>query len=604
MAFKFCSVADVTLTITATQNDPAQKSEAVWYGGSWMVGGVTVRTTRTLLFRVVYTGTSPGLYWWHWYHTEYFYQGWNDLEWTGTGNFVKGFDEGGSLTAVLRFVTSYDEDGHGSAEMFCDGVSLQTFAPSIYIDPVDLEDLISGLYFSLGGWDPVGESGLTMKVSPVVATVWEVGQAGTKVLVTDGAPTNIASARHDWRDWVDYIKDGGDEEEYEVADDLHAEGFWSYWAQLTVGFGEDLYGAEDESAYLGTIQVAFRKWFTGLPPVLGITHNAVADSLLVSDCALSATLDVGFWRVNRTSDGDGQWTERMAVPETAGARTANLVSTITGMVLVEEIGGQTKIVPNRSLTGDWGEPVTVGSGRTYPHGIETAQRYGLTALVGSDLSYNIQSKEMPYAAVHDKVTVDTSIYRTYSVVAKHPLTWRLYAAANTGSGIWLYSSSDSGLTWIHLGVEDGSVNGLGTGASAGNWDNEYPWLYCDREYLWLVTYRAGATAGAQGQCALYQFRHEPAATTPILFPGELALTLVQQGTVVAAPGGNVYGGVLIGPADAGRPALIRDPQTWQLTVIVPKTRAWDDTTLPTPGIVEYTSNDTGVTWKQKGSHAC
>jgi hypothetical protein len=276
---------------------------------------------------------------------------------------------------------------------------------------------------------------------------------------------------------------------------------------------------------------------------------------------------------------------------------------------VEEIGGQTKIVPNRSLTGDWGEPVTVGSGRTYPHGIETAQRYGLTALVGSDLSYNIQSKESPYAAVHEKVTVDTHVNRTYAVVAKHPLTWRLYLAVNfgqsTGAGVALFSSSDSGLTWIHLGIEDGSTNGLGTGAPSGTWDNWYPWLYCDRDYLWLVTYRAGATAGAQGQCVLYQFRHEPEAKALIFFPGELALTLVQKGTVIGSEAdGYCYSGVVVGPADAGRPALIRDPQTWQLTVIVPKTRAWDDTTLPTPGIVEYTSNDTGVTWEQSGSHAC
>jgi hypothetical protein len=236
------------------------------------------------------------------------------------------------------------------------------------------------------------------------------------------------------------------------------------------------------------------------------------------------------------------------------------------------------------------------------------QEWSYHLVGGGGLVFNILAVNSPYARAHEQIDIYTGLGHRSPAIARHPLTWRLYVSAHFTSGEtpWLYSSSDGGLSWIHLGIEDGGVNGLGTGVLMGNWSNRFANLYCDRDYLWMVTYREGATAGAQGQCILYQFRHDPFLRLPVLFPGELALHLVQQGTVIEPPpgGGHTYSGIVIGPADEGRPAIVRDPLTWQLTVIVPKTTEWDDTTLPTPGIVEYTSNDTGVTWTQKGSHGC
>jgi len=611
MALKYCSVADVTFSIKATQNDAGQTAEYVWYGGTWMTGGGQV---WTLCFKVVYNGASPGLYAWDWYHAATFYGGNTPPTLTGAGTLVKAF-AGSTLEATLRFTTSYDGDGHGVAEMFCDDVSVEKYTTPGTEEPVGLLDLVSGLYINGGAWSIVGDYSETMHISPITATVWEVGYVivgvdtwganiyELKVLVTDGAPTTIATATRVWPAWVDFIQSGGHEDEYDVANDLYGtfSGGYTKWETDEDGWWY-------ETDYLGKFIVGtefiFYMWYVGKPPTLALTHNAVADTILVTDCGLSAALDVGYWRVQRTGGLDNQWSDRTAIADTVGAVTANVISSETGIVLVEELGGETRIVPGKSLGGDWGTPVVIGSGRTYPHGIELQQRYAITALTGSDLSYNIHSKDNPYAAVHAKVTVDTSVYLTYAVLARHPLTWRLYLAANTGSGIWLYTSSDSGLTWAHCGIEDGSVNGLGTGAALGNWDNEYPWLYCDRDYLWLVTYRAGVTTGAQGQCALYQFRHEPGDPETVLFAGERPLTLVQKGTVVDAGGANVYSGVIVGPADAGRPAIIRDPQTWAVTAIVPKTTAWTDTSLPTPGIVEYGSTDTGKTWAQRASHGC
>ena len=57
----------------------------------------------------------------------------------------------------------------------------------------------------------------------------------------------------------------------------------------------------------------------------------------------------------------------------------------------------------------------------------------------------------------------------------------------------------------------------------------------------------------------------------------------------------------VGAADEGRPAIIRNATTRELTVVVPKTTDWglgEDT----PAIVEYVSTDTGQTWTQKAFH--
>jgi hypothetical protein len=601
MGFNYCSVADVTFSIKATQDDAGQTAEYVWYGGTWMKGAGQI---WTLCFKVVYNGASPGLYAWDWYRAATFYVGETPPTLTGAGTLVKAFT-GSTLEATLRFTTSYDGEGHGSAEMFCDDVSVEKYTTPGTEEPVELEDLVSNLYIAGGAWTLAGDDSETMHVGPISATVWELDDPGLKVLVTDDAPTTIATASRVWPAWVTFIKAGGDEDDYDVANDLYATGTFSGYTNWETD--ED--GWWYETDYLGKFIVGttfnFCMWYVGKAPTLALTHNAVADTILVTDCGLSAALDVGYWRVQRTGGLDNQWSERTAIADTAGAVTANVISSETGIVLVEELGGETKVVPGKSLGGDWGTPVVVGSALEAPFGMETQCRYGLVALTSGNLEYRIIAKDGLCTLVHEKVDLYPGVTLRTPVVVRHRVSWRLYAAVMgySGDSVSLLTSSDSGLTWQHANAFGGYVLGEHFHAA-------YPYLWVDRDYLWLAVYRDTPTEGATGQCVVYQLRHEPVLLEPPLaiWPKEQYFDFVEgtNGTKVGPNewGATIYSGAVVGPADAGRPAIIRDPQTWALTAIVPKTTAWTDTSLPTPGIVEYGSTDTGKTWAQRASHGC
>jgi hypothetical protein len=599
MALKWCSVADASLTITATQNDAGQTYEDVYYGGIWITSG---GTTRTMLFRVLYTGDTPGLYYWPYSHATTLYNGVVTV--SGGGTLVKAFTDG-SLTATLRFVTSYDAEGHGSAEMFCDGVSVQTYTPA---SPVEMVDLVSCLYISGGAWNLVGDDSETMHVGPITATVWEAWWPyGDHYLVkvNGGAPTTVATATRTWPAWVAFIQAGGDEDDYSLSGDLYASGTFNYYTNWATDENGFWYENDQSGQFVGGTFFKFCKWFAGVPAMLSFERNPVADCVLACDCGLSAAGDVGVWQLRRQGGDDNTWSEREAIAGTAGALTANLISGETGTVLVEEIGGEAKIVPATSFAGDFGTPVTVESGLEMPFGIQTQGRYGVVALDSGNLGYYVRAQDASYSAAHSKVDLYPGTTLRTPVVARHANTWRLYAAAMgySGDSVSLLTSSDSGLSWQHANV-------LGQYVLGQHFHAAYPYLWVDRDYLWLLVYRDTATAGAPGQCVVYQFHHEPELLDDDLaiWPKEQWFNMVygREGTTVGpdANGRVIYSGVVIGPSDEGRSAVVRDPLTWRTTVIVPKSTVWTDTALPTPGIVEYTSENTGRTWSQKGSHAC
>ena len=61
-------------------------------------------------------------------------------------------------------------------------------------------------------------------------------------------------------------------------------------------------------------------------------------------------------------------------------------------------------------------------------------------------------------------------------------------------------------------------------------------------------------------------------------------------------------GKVVGASDEGRPAIIRDPKTWQLTLVAPKMQSWTGAATA-PAIAEYTSADSGSTWTRKDIHS-
>jgi hypothetical protein len=585
-----CSVSDCTLTITASRNDANQTHDDIFWGGSWLTYNAGFGdVVGTLLFRVVYNGDAPGLYYFPEGYAHTFYSNYS-VTTVGAGTLVKSFS-GSSLSATLRFRTCQDGDGNGYAEAYCDGTLVVTFTPHV---AVGLTGLVSGLYINCEGWS-LSSPQQSIHIGPVTGIVWNT--SGGAVLVSGGAPAVIATVEHLWPDWVTYIGGGGNPASYAASLDLLANGYLYTPANLAADDGGYFY--QHGSSFLDGFQIAFGLYTpasTSGAPVLSLAYHTVSGALLASDCGLAADHTIGYWKLQRGAAEDNLWSKRVSLAAT-GVLTAMLVSTEKATVLLEGTAMQAVLVPLNSLDGDFGTPVQMGDGLLSPYAAEVSGRYGVTSLPTVGLSYDVVAQTPPYGAVHDEVPIYTGVVQRGPVLARHPLTWRLYAAAQAGaSSSLLYTSSDQGLTWQH-----GGTLGLYVGGSI--YPVEYPALWCDRDYLWLACYRPTPTAGAPGQVCVYQLRATPERNFDGLFPDEVKFNVVQSGTILTSGSEWQCSGIVVGPSDAGRPAIIRDPLTGRLTVLAPKTTAWADEGLPTPGIVEYTSTDTGTDWTQFSHHA-
>lgn len=217
--------------------------------------------------------------------------------------------------------------------------------------------------------------------------------------------------------------------------------------------------------------------------------------------------------------------------------------------------------------------------------------------------FGVYERDGSYTRVNAMYTVYNGTVQRYPTIAMHPYTYRLYAATMSASTnvVLVYTSADSGLTW-----QVASWGELGNSINGSQYACAYPSLYCDRDHLWLSVYRPGVNDGAEGKCFVYKFEQEPVleTRTGALFPGQMRLIPVQndeEGTPNAT-GWYAYSGTEVGQSDAGRSSVIRDPKTWQLTLVAPKMQSWTgDATAP--AIAEYTSADSGSTWTRKDIHS-
>jgi len=274
------------------------------------------------------------------------------------------------------------------------------------------------------------------------------------------------------------------------------------------------------------------------------------------------------------------WSARTTV-DTLTADTEAVANVLPGDAqteLVVSTGGLVKVVPSASLDGGWGAPVALQTG-TPPANLTDVEAYGVAfenrvyvvSVGGGTVRFRCYDQQT-WAQVG--ATVD--VYEPFGsprfpALAVHPFNWRFFEAVWHGAKTILNTSPDRGATWhendLSGTVWAADVDGL-----------QYPSLWCDRDVLRLVGYLPGAYQGATGKCMAYQFR------------ADATLEALED--------------AVVGPADEGRPAIIRRPGTGELIVVVPKTgSAWDDLPGTGAGIVEFDSFDTGASWSLIDFHA-
>ena len=276
------------------------------------------------------------------------------------------------------------------------------------------------------------------------------------------------------------------------------------------------------------------------------------------------------------------WSDRMIV-DTLAADTdavANLLAGDAQTTLLVSTGGVVQVVPMGSLDGGWGTPVTLQTNATPPVdlaeveacGVPFGNRLCVVAVGGGTVRFWVFSQG-EWLQVGSVVNVYEPFGAPrFPALAVHPHNWRFFVATWHGAKTIVSASPDRGAEW-HDGHDL-----LGTVWVADVDNLQYPALWCDKDYLWLAGWLEGAYRGAAGKLMVYKYR--------------------AQADLEAAGAG-----VTVGPADEGRPAIIRRPGTWELMVVAPKVGGgWMDLPGATRGIVEYRSVDSGGTWTLQELH--
>jgi hypothetical protein len=323
--------------------------------------------------------------------------------------------------------------------------------------------------------------------------------------------------------------------------------------------------ADTPAVRIGPIKMLDRKRVTEVAvygPLLGagglhIAWHDVAQAQLVTDTLF--TDDVGYWKIQR---GAG-WSSRYMVPNSDDTRWANTWVTHGRTELIEG-DGFTRTRLAASLDGDWNLRDVIDRDYKAPMGIlalgmlyMTAYRDGVQYLLRRqrwDDHDAVATESVLTIAASDEVPAGLAILTPYQALA---------CAIQRESATYIYWSHDNGQTWEEMATVAGML---------------YPALYCDGRYLWHAGYVASSLQGAPGRVRVSQFD----TRTPNL---EL-----------------VGGPVDVGPSDAGRPGILRNPLDWELLVLTPKTSDWT-VSGATPGIAEFTSTDQGASWSLVTIHA-
>jgi len=335
-----------------------------------------------------------------------------------------------------------------------------------------------------------------------------------------------------------------------VAPAINPSGYrWLYWDFLA----GDHRIAKTQGFLLDADRTIIATYEEGSLPVLGIAQH-FSGGILATDSGLTAGPDAGQHKIQR-----GTWSERFAVPDSADTIWANPYSTKSRTELIE---GKTNVQTRfaESLDGDWQAAQEVEATYSCPYGIEalgflyiSAYKDGKQYLLRRQRSGEHTAMEAPLVIANsDEVAASLAFF---------PLQWALACAVQYNDDTKIYLSRDHGQSWSLKHT----VAVL------------YPSLFCDDRLLWLVGYVDGVYGGAAGRVSVAAYH-----ASSLALPESQALTIV-------------------GPSDAGRPAILRESGTWLVRTLAPRTTDWGDGEAA-PSIVEYVSDNVGETWSKVGVH--
>ena len=610
-----CSVADVTLRVKATYHGiPETYCDMVAYGGlrrtvlfpaayidyspSWIMTGSPSLAGPGLLAFVVYQGPTgtPGLYYVG--PANGFIGGddpvWADLSSELASNaYAEAMPEAsyvlanatlvaefvdGELDCEVRFTTTRDESGRGVAQAYCDETLVEEYVTE---NAVDAETLVSKVWVVSGGQAPtsfpiaarpIEES---FRVGPVAATVWDTEGSGVneEVVLSGGAPGAASPVSRSWADWAATWTDGHPNTTYRSPGDLYflpvavlSSANLARWAVDAEGY---FYGPRDDTepySDLGEKPGLFALYayaYGSSTPNLSITHHPVSNTLLVGDAGLGT--QAGHHKIQRKA-ASYEWSARIPAGDLTGTAPVTWQSILAVGSRIDFVFGtadSAKVAPGASLDGAWGTAKLL-VGETAPFVVAAGQRLLLGTVNEGKARLTVRAQGEDYGAVDAAVEIGDSD-AVPPVLARHPTLMRIFAAIQQAGNTVLHVSDDRGATW----TQARTVTGL-----------RYPYLYVDQVRVWLAGYFAGAYQGAQGTVRVSAY--------------DVTKVLVEK-TALA----------IVGPSDAGRPAIIRRPTSGELMVVAPKTGAfWDAAPgMESKGIAEYRSVDLALTWGLQAIHA-
>lgn len=305
-------------------------------------------------------------------------------------------------------------------------------------------------------------------------------------------------------------------------------------------------------------------------PVLAISTHHVANAELVSDVGLCSDTLPGHSKLQRGNDGL-VWSDRFAMDDGDTYRWGNILACTDRTEYILDDDYDTFLRQAKSLDGEYLDPYKVAEGYLRPFMIEVQGRLLLTAVRDGNCYLVTLAKGAPHAMVGQPVLIGPATEKAATSLAYCVPHGLLFAAVQTAGGedddeseapsVTIYSSTSRGEEWQATGQ---------TAALA------FPYLYGDDATLWMVGFDPTPTGGAEGKAKVLKF----AATRSLAAPQTSAD---------------------VGPADKGRPAIIRRPVGGELIVAAGKVNAWDEE-APFPSIVEYRSIDSGQTWQKRTVH--
>lgn len=303
-------------------------------------------------------------------------------------------------------------------------------------------------------------------------------------------------------------------------------------------------------------------WFpSGFIPILAMTHHAVSRFVMVSDVGLASDGVPGQHNILKQLAGL-EWSGRY--PHTGTSYDwGNIIACRDRTEFALGDTSASYLLLGNSVTGDYGTAYPIGTGYTKPFCAESRGRFILSASKDGKAYLVRCAKGTPHDLVGTAVEIGTQDSDTGACLAAIEHYGILVAALQESGSIKLYTSTDSGDTWqLRHTVSDTS----------------YPYLSADDRTVWLVGWQDDPLQDASGKVVALRY-HIRDATLPA----------------------KDVSAVVVGPADEGRPAILRRPIGQELIAVTPKTQAWD-LAGATPGIAEFRSEDDGDTWEFKEVH--